>query len=435
MNALDINFEDLFSQLDALRGENFSSNDGSIGYFYKSSFNRSIWRQEKSELVLIEEFLKEIEGTRNKVIKQLGSKANITVSIICITLLKFFKQTNDLRLLNTVIKTLWKFSEVCSSTDLKLKISRLINNFTYLFQRLAKENYFEESTLDKRFTEALISDPQDAFKDSVCSKAKETSIVVFCPNPQSSATLVVLELLKRKNFRVEAVVVKKILNIKRLRKELKRDGKRLLHKIYRKLVLNDSFRIDPNGRNLSDVVRELNIPKESVYSWCKINNVKAIKCGDLNSSLVVSQLDELGYHYGIFTGGGILSDDLLNTAKIGILNCHAGLLPYYRGMDVIEWPVLLGDADNIGSTVHFMTPGIDEGNILLGYRISKKLDVRSARYELESHWPYLLITALSNHVNFTESEPQLTSRGKHFYVLHETLFDYALELSTNGKYT
>lgn len=434
MNAVSFNFEDLFSQLDALRGKNFSSNDDAIENFYKSSFNKSIWRQEKTELVFIEEFLKEIENTRNKVIMHLGSKSNITVSIICRTLLKFFKQTKDPRILNTIIKTLWKLSEVCSSSETKFKISFLVNDITNLFKQLSKENYFEESASDKRFTKALISDPQDAFNVILCSKAKETSIVVFCPNPHSSYTLAVLEMLKRKNFHIGAVVVKKILNIRRIRKELKRDGERLLHKIYRKLILKDSFRIDPNGRNLSDVIEELNIPKDSVYSWCKKNNVKVIKCDDLNSSIVVSELDRLGYQYGIFTGGGILSDDLLNTANIGILNCHAGLLPYYRGMDVIEWPVLLGDAANIGSTVHFMTSSIDEGDILLGYKMNKKLDVRSARYELESQWPYLLINALSRHVNSTESETQQKMHGKHFYVLHKTLFDYALELSANKKY-
>ena len=111
MNAVSFNFEDLFSQLDALRGKNFSSNDDAIENFYKSSFNKSIWRQEKTELVFIEEFLKEIENTRNKVIMHLGSKSNITVSIVCRTLLKFFKQTKDLRILNTIIKTLWKLSE------------------------------------------------------------------------------------------------------------------------------------------------------------------------------------------------------------------------------------------------------------------------------------------------------------------------------------
>ena len=45
----------------------------------------------------------------------------------------------------------------------------------------------------------------------------------------------------------------------------------------------------------------------------------------------------------IFTGGGILGQPLLETARVGILNCHAGILPKYRGMDVIEWPVLLGN--------------------------------------------------------------------------------------------
>jgi methionyl-tRNA formyltransferase len=40
------------------------------------------------------------------------------------------------------------------------------------------------------------------------------------------------------------------------------------------------------------------------------------------------------------------------------------IVPDYRGMDVVEWPILHGEPDKVGLTVHVMDSGIDTGDIL-----------------------------------------------------------------------
>ncbi len=60
-------------------------------------------------------------------------------------------------------------------------------------------------------------------------------------------------------------------------------------------------------------------------------------------------------------GARILKDYIIRTAKIGILNCHPGLLPEYRGMDIVGWAIYNGD--DIGVTCHFVDSGIDSGPI------------------------------------------------------------------------
>jgi folate-dependent phosphoribosylglycinamide formyltransferase PurN len=64
----------------------------------------------------------------------------------------------------------------------------------------------------------------------------------------------------------------------------------------------------------------------------------------------------------IFAGGGILRKPLLQVPHLGTLNAHMGLLPYYRGMNVVEWAALSGDP--VGCTVHLIDSGIDTGDIL-----------------------------------------------------------------------
>lgn len=72
----------------------------------------------------------------------------------------------------------------------------------------------------------------------------------------------------------------------------------------------------------------------------------------------------------------ILKKNILNTPRIGVLNCHPGLLPEFRGCTCVEWAIYLDE--QIGNTVHFMSDKIDEGPIILKDKLSF---LKSDRYE------------------------------------------------------
>lgn len=57
----------------------------------------------------------------------------------------------------------------------------------------------------------------------------------------------------------------------------------------------------------------------------------------------------------------ILNNEFLNSFY-AVVNCHPGILPKYRGCTCVEWAVF--NDDEVGSTVHLMTAGIDEGPII-----------------------------------------------------------------------
>ena len=42
------------------------------------------------------------------------------------------------------------------------------------------------------------------------------------------------------------------------------------------------------------------------------------------------------------------------------VNCHAGMLPKYRGRNVINWAIINGEKE-LGITVHFIDNKIDTG--------------------------------------------------------------------------
>ena len=59
----------------------------------------------------------------------------------------------------------------------------------------------------------------------------------------------------------------------------------------------------------------------------------------------------------------IFRSNILNKTSNGIINCHAGKLPSYRGRNVLNW-VLINDEKEFGVTVHYVDGGIDTGDII-----------------------------------------------------------------------
>jgi len=47
-----------------------------------------------------------------------------------------------------------------------------------------------------------------------------------------------------------------------------------------------------------------------------------------------------------------------------IINVHTSLLPYYKGRHPIVWAIINGEKET-GITIHYMSTGIDEGDIIL----------------------------------------------------------------------
>lgn len=60
----------------------------------------------------------------------------------------------------------------------------------------------------------------------------------------------------------------------------------------------------------------------------------------------------------------IFRKEIIDLTPLGIVNCHAGKLPFYRGRNVLNW-VLINDENEFGITVHFVDEGIDTGDIIL----------------------------------------------------------------------
>lgn len=90
----------------------------------------------------------------------------------------------------------------------------------------------------------------------------------------------------------------------------------------------------------------------------------------------------------------IFRQRLISAPRTAFVNCHAGLLPYYRGRNVINWAIINGEK-SIGITVHHVDEGIDTGDIIV-------------QESIELTWTDTYATVLSKVV---EAIPRLLGRA------------------------
>ena len=84
----------------------------------------------------------------------------------------------------------------------------------------------------------------------------------------------------------------------------------------------------------------------------------------------VRAFQELGLDAAVVVAfGQILPAEVLNAPRLGSYNLHASLLPRWRGAAPIQRAIMAGDAQT-GVEVMRMTPGLDEGPVLLSQRVA-----------------------------------------------------------------
>ncbi len=95
---------------------------------------------------------------------------------------------------------------------------------------------------------------------------------------------------------------------------------------------------------------EQNIP---VFQYDKIRNEGVEDLKELNPDIMIT-----------CAFGQILSQEILDIPKLGVVNIHASLLPKYRGASPIHFAILNGEKET-GITIMKTDIGIDTGDILL----------------------------------------------------------------------
>lgn len=67
---------------------------------------------------------------------------------------------------------------------------------------------------------------------------------------------------------------------------------------------------------------------------------------------------------GVVLGTNILKESVFKIPRLGCINLHQGLAPYYRGGPPVFWELFNGE-NEVGITVHFVEAKVDTGEIVL----------------------------------------------------------------------
>lgn len=131
-----------------------------------------------------------------------------------------------------------------------------------------------------------------------------------------------------------------------------------------------------------------NIP---VFQFDKIRKQGVLPLRELNADVMVTA-----------AYGQILSKEILNITKYGVINVHGSLLPKYRGSSPIQWCLINGE-NKTGVTIMKTDEGMDTGDIILKQEVEimQEDNVLSLYDKLSMVGTKLLLEALDKIENGT----------------------------------
>jgi folate-dependent phosphoribosylglycinamide formyltransferase PurN len=185
------------------------------------------------------------------------------------------------------------------------------------------------------------------------------------------------------------------------------------------------FMSDPANRfaeeivPINDYLKERKINFKSTIQLCTKLRINVKKVVTLNDQAALNELKNTKIDLVIYAGGGILGKKFIESVRYGVLNAHSGPLPYFRGMNCMEWTLYYGVIPEI--TVHFIDNGIDTGPILKRFPMEVKAGdtIASLRGKSVVSEVKALLMVLSNFQNYAYSiTKQDASQGVQFFIMH-----------------
>ena len=145
---------------------------------------------------------------------------------------------------------------------------------------------------------------------------------------------------------------------------------------------------------------------------------------DINHPELVNFLKSSEIQYFLFTGGGILRKDVLNSGP-KFIHLHPGFVPYYRGSTCFYYSII--NEGKCGVTAYFMDEKLDTGDIIF----QKNFEKPTHQFIDDVYDPYIrsetLLEVLKNHlIENTHFQKQNPNEGETYYIIHPVLKHIAI---------
>lgn len=144
-----------------------------------------------------------------------------------------------------------------------------------------------------------------------------------------------------------------------------------------------------------------------------------ITVSKLNSDETLKQIQSLGIKYLINCGAGIFRKKIIELPNLIILNAHAGKLPNYKNMNVVEWAIC--NEEKVIASVHQIDEGIDSGPLF----IEEEVDVSGKKTLIEARQhAFDQVMRMMGKAVFMNEKGEITPKhhnereGKKWYRMH-----------------
>lgn len=226
---------------------------------------------------------------------------------------------------------------------------------------------------------------------------------------------------------------------------------KLLKKIKVSRVLNTKYE-----RSAAKILSNFQLSNDDLKKCLKgysRNEVETVYCNSINDTSVKRVLEKDKNKVFLFTGGGILSDEILNTLDSKFFHIHPGIVPDIRGADCFFWSCLIKGRP--GYSVFYMNSGIDTGDILyrreyeadFSYLENDSLSAAQLKDLILSYYdPCLRITSFiemlkelssfdfeNNSLSNLPTKPQSEEEGRMYFFMHNLLVEEVLRIIFNGS--
>jgi methionyl-tRNA formyltransferase len=256
-------------------------------------------------------------------------------------------------------------------------------------------------------------------------------VVVLAPLVTSLYSRLVTHLASLEpGINVTDIILRTPWSWKRVKTEFKLEGGRLLSKVLGKMILKERQDDQTFGETLGSLAHAINLPGRDLKDLARIHNIRLTVVQDLNDPVAESRLKDASVDVIAFTGGGLIRKNILELPRLGVLNCHMGLLPLYRGMYTYAWPLLEsnGGEPSIGLTLHFMDQGIDTGPILLREPVAleKGDTIETLKRRMGPKMVKLMLAGLRGlRDGLLTPQAQQEGAGRQYFVMHPRILSYA----------
>ena len=144
---------------------------------------------------------------------------------------------------------------------------------------------------------------------------------------------------------------------------------------------------------------------------------ETVHASHINTPEVVGALRRHGITKVILAQSGIVRKPILDLG-LWVVNCHPGLLPDYRGVDVVHWALV--ERGPLGVTLHLVDAGIDTGRILDQRPIPVKYDDTPesiADRSIDISLDMLVEAALRGPSGYRLPKAQDVNKGRQYYLM------------------